>query len=84
MPKSWGGASFLTVLYRASVSADHANQITIDGIIVNDYGDGNNGGYAINRSEMPPMSTVNNFKAYSCKRWTDGIDTFSCFQYYHQ
>ena len=28
-------------------------------------------------SEMPPMSTVNNFKAYSFNRWSDGIDIFA-------
>ena len=58
--------------YRA-ISADYANQITIDGIIVNDYGNANNGGYAINIGNSTNV-TVNNFKAYSFKRWTDGIE----------
>ena len=28
-------------------------------------------------SQIPPMLSVNNFKAYSSKKWTDGIDTFN-------
>ncbi len=58
------------------VSADHANQITIDGIIVNNFADGNNGGNGISLGSATNV-TVNNFKSYSRKRWSDGIDTFS-------
>lgn len=61
-----------------AISADYANQITIDGIIVNDYGYGDNGGCAINLGNSSNV-TINNFKAFSYQKWTDGIDTFSAY-----
>ncbi len=73
--KVLGRGVILNAPYRA-IEVDHANQITIDGIIVNDYGNANNGGYAINIGNSTNVS-VNNFKAYSFKRWTDGIDIFA-------
>ena len=58
-----------------AVSADYSNQVTIDGVIVNDYGEGNNGGCAIELGNSSNV-TVNNFKGFSYRKWTDGIDTF--------
>ena len=77
------GRGVLGPSYRRGVSADYANQITIDGIIVNDYGDGNSGGNGISLGSATNV-TINNFKAYSRKRWTDGIDTLSSYQYFLQ
>ena len=59
-----------------AVSANYANQITIDGIIINDFGDADNGGNAVHIAGSTNV-TVNNVKAYSSKKWTDGIDTFN-------
>ncbi|RCW47517.1 discoidin domain-containing protein [Paenibacillus prosopidis] len=73
--KVLGRGVILNAPFRA-IEVDHSNQITIDGIIVNDYGASNNGGYAINIGNSTNVS-VNNFKAYSFKRWTDGIDIFA-------
>ena len=75
MPKSWG-AEFLTVPSGRAVSANYANQITIEGIILNDYGDGNNGGNAVHVAGSTNV-TIDNVKAYNYKKWTDGIDTFN-------
>ncbi|WP_233531934.1 glycoside hydrolase family 28 protein [Paenibacillus alkalitolerans] len=59
-----------------AISVDYANQITIDGIIVNNYGSGNNGGCAINVGNSSNV-LINNFKAYGVNKWGDGIDVFS-------
>ena len=59
-----------------AVSANYANQITIEGIILNDYGDGNNGGNAVHVAGSTNV-TIDNVKAYNYKKWTDGIDTFN-------
>jgi hypothetical protein len=58
------------------VSADYTNQITIDGIIVNDYGSGDQGGCAIALGNATNVQ-INNFKAFSVNKWGDGIDTFA-------
>jgi hypothetical protein len=59
------------------IFADYSNQVTIDGIIVNDYGYGNNGGYSINLGNAT-NATVNNYKAFGLNKWGDGIDCFAC------
>ena len=59
-----------------AISVDYSNQITIDGIIVNNYGSGNNGGSAINMANSSNV-LINNFKAYGVNRWGDGIDAFA-------
>jgi hypothetical protein len=59
-----------------AISADYTNQITIDGIIVNDYGNGNEGGCAIALGNATNV-LINNFKAFSVKKWGDAIDSFS-------
>jgi hypothetical protein len=59
-----------------AISADYTNQATIDGVIVNDYGNGGWGGCALDLGNAT-NATVNNFKAFSYKNWTDGIDTFA-------
>ena len=59
-----------------AISVDYSNQITIDGIIVNNYGSGNNGGCAINMGNSSNI-LINNFKAYGVNRWGDGIDAFA-------
>ena len=59
-----------------AVSANYANQITIDGIIISGFGDADNGGNAVHIAGSTNV-IVNNVKAYSSKKWTDGIDTFN-------
>ncbi len=58
------------------ISADYANQVTIDGIIVNNYGSLDQGGCALNLGNAT-NATVNNFKAFSANKWGDAIDTFA-------
>ena len=66
----------MTILREERYRLTIPNQATIDGIIVNDYGNAGWGGCALNLGNAT-NATVNNFKAYSYKNWTDGIDTFA-------
>ncbi|MFF3332751.1 LamG-like jellyroll fold domain-containing protein [Streptomyces sp. NPDC002888] len=59
-----------------AISANYANQVTIDGVILNDYGIGNNGGNAIHLADTTNV-TINNVKAYSGNKWGDGVDLFN-------
>ncbi|SDG20395.1 Listeria/Bacterioides repeat-containing protein [Fontibacillus panacisegetis] len=59
-----------------AISADYTNQIVIDGIIANNYGVANNGGYGATFGNATNV-LVNNYKAFSYMRWGDGIDIFS-------
>ncbi|MGM0879913.1 MAG: carbohydrate binding domain-containing protein [Bacillota bacterium] len=55
------------------ISVNYAENITIDGIIVNDYGMGGGGGDLVDLQNANNV-TVNNIKGFSYKSWTDGID----------
>lgn len=56
------------------ISVNYAENITIDGIIVNDYGMGGGGGDLIDLQNAYNVS-INNIKGFSYKSWTDGIDS---------
>lgn len=56
------------------ISVNYAENITIDGIIVNDYGHGGGGGDLVDLQNANNVS-INNIKGFSYKSWTDGIDT---------
>ncbi|WP_372663714.1 LamG-like jellyroll fold domain-containing protein [Cohnella sp.] len=58
------------------IIADYANQVTIDGVIVNNYGYGNNGGYSIMLGNATNV-LVNNYKTFGINKWGDGIDAFA-------
>ncbi|KRE35225.1 discoidin domain-containing protein [Paenibacillus sp. Soil522] len=60
---------------KIGISAHYTNQITIDGIIVNNYGNLDNGGYGINLGNATNV-VINNFKAFSNNKYGDGIDVF--------
>ena len=60
---------------KIGISAQFTNQITIDGIIVNNYGNLDNGGYGINLGNATNV-VINNFKAFSNNKYGDGIDVF--------
>ncbi|WP_055523943.1 LamG-like jellyroll fold domain-containing protein [Streptomyces graminilatus] len=67
------------IIYRPSaraISANYANQATIDGIIIDDYGFGDSGGNAIHLADTTNV-TINNVTAYSGNKWGDGIDLFN-------
>ncbi|XEC96038.1 carbohydrate binding domain-containing protein [Paenibacillus tarimensis] len=55
------------------ISVNYAENITIDGIIVNDYGMGGGGGDLVDLQNANNV-TINNIKGFSYKSWTDGID----------
>ena len=55
------------------ISVNYAENITIDGIIVNDYGMGGGGGDLVDLQNAQNV-TINNLKGFSYKSWTDGID----------
>ncbi|WP_307602086.1 discoidin domain-containing protein [Paenibacillus sp. V4I9] len=59
-----------------AISIDYSNQITVDGIIVSNYGSADGGGCAINAGNSSNV-LINNFKAYGSNKWGDGIDTFA-------
>ncbi|WP_442952844.1 discoidin domain-containing protein [Paenibacillus sp. Soil522] len=59
-----------------AISVDNSNQITIDGIIVSNYGSADGGGCAINLGNTSNV-LINNFKAFGANKWGDGIDTFA-------
>jgi hypothetical protein len=56
------------------ISVNYAENITIDGIIVNDYGMGGGGGDLVDLQNANNV-TINNIKGFSYRSWTDGIDT---------
>jgi hypothetical protein len=58
------------------ISVNYAENITVDGIIVNDYGMGGWGGDLVDLQNANNV-TVNNIKGFSYKSWTDGIDNLS-------
>jgi polygalacturonase len=60
-----------------AITSDFSDQSTIDGVIVVDYGDGNSGGWGL-RCGQSTNVTIRNFKAFSYRKWTDGIDLFCC------
>lgn len=60
-----------------AITSDFSDKSTIDGIIVVDYGDGNSGGWGIRCGQATNL-TIRNFKAFSYRKWTDGIDLFCC------
>lgn len=57
------------------VSANFANQITIDGIIINDFASYNSGGNGIIVGNSTNV-TINNIKGLSYLKWSDGIDVY--------
>jgi hypothetical protein len=59
-----------------AISIDYSNQITVDGVIVNNYGSADGGGCAINAGNSSNV-LINNFKAYGSNKWGDGIDAFA-------
>lgn len=59
-----------------AISIDYSNQITVDGIIVINYGSADGGGCAINAGNSSNV-VINNFKAYGSNKWGDGIDLFA-------
>jgi polygalacturonase len=60
-----------------AITSDFSDKSTIDGVIVVDYGDGNSGGWGL-RCGQSTNVTIRNFKAFSYRKWTDGIDLFCC------
>jgi hypothetical protein len=58
------------------INADYANQVTIDGVIVNNYGSADNGGYSIMLGNATNV-VVNNYKTFGVNKWGDGIDAFA-------
>ena len=67
------------ILYRPDgegVSIDHSTNVTLDGIIVNDYGHLNNGGYGVSLGSSNNVS-INNIKLLAYKKWTDGVDAMA-------
>jgi hypothetical protein len=58
------------------ISVNYAENITVDGIIVNDYGMGGGGGDLVDLQNANNV-TINNIKGFSYKSWTDGIDNLS-------
>ncbi|WP_261304196.1 discoidin domain-containing protein [Paenibacillus andongensis] len=59
-----------------AISLDNATGAVVDGIIVKDYGDGNNGGCFMNIGNSSNIS-INNAKGFGTARWSDGIDVFT-------
>ena len=59
-----------------AISVDNSSGITIDGIIVNVYGAGDNGGCLTNVGNSSNVS-INNLKGFAYQKWTDGIDVFT-------
>ena len=59
-----------------AISLDYATGAVVDGIIVKNYGSGNNGGCFINIGNASNI-TINNAKGFGNKKWTDGIDIFT-------
>lgn len=55
------------------VSVNYSENITVDGIIVNDYGMGGGGGDLVDLQNSNNV-TINNIKGFSYRSWTDGID----------
>ena len=53
-----------------------SNDITVDGIIVNGYGNANSGGTGANIGNSSNVS-LNNVKWFSNKKWTDGINVYA-------
>ncbi|MNB97836.1 Alpha-L-arabinofuranosidase B (ABFB) [compost metagenome] len=58
------------------ISLDRSSGVTLEGIIVNGYGNYNNGGYGV-ELENASNVTIDNIKLMSYKKWTDGIDSMS-------
>ncbi|RCW42439.1 glycosyl hydrolase family 28, partial [Paenibacillus prosopidis] len=52
-----------------------SNNITVDGIIVNNYGNANGGGTGANIGNSSNV-LLNNVKWFSHKKWTDGINVY--------
>ena len=59
-----------------AISLDYATGAVVDGIIVKNYGSGNNGGCFINIGNSSNI-TINNAKGFGNTKWTDGIDIFT-------
>jgi hypothetical protein len=59
-----------------AISADYTNQITIDGVIANNYGSSDQGGCSIALGNATNVS-INNYKSFSANKWGDAIDTFA-------
>jgi hypothetical protein len=60
-----------------AITSDFSDHTTIDGVIVVDYGNGNSGGWGLRCGQATNL-TIRNFKAFSYRKWTDGIDLFCC------
>jgi hypothetical protein len=58
------------------VEAMFANNLTIDGIIVNVYNNANSGGNGVLVGSSTNV-TINNIKLLAFQRWSDGIDTYN-------
>ena len=52
-----------------------SNNITVDGIIVNNYGNANGGGTGTNIGNSANV-LLNNVKLFSYKKWTDGLNVY--------
>ncbi|ASN20115.1 hypothetical protein CGK93_10875 [Arthrobacter sp. YN] len=55
------------------VQAKFSTNVTVDGIIINGYGNDNNGGYGVEIGSTNGI-TVNNVKLLAYRKWSDGID----------
>ena len=55
-----------------------ANNITIDGIIFNDYNNANSGGNGVLVGSSTNVN-INNIKLLAFQKWSDGIDTYSVY-----
>ncbi|RXZ70269.1 RICIN domain-containing protein [Agromyces albus] len=67
------------ILYRPAgigFQTHRSNGVTIDGIIVNGYGNANNGGYGVDIGASNNI-TVNNVVLFAYRKWTDGVDSMA-------
>lgn len=58
------------------VQVHRSNNVTIDGIIINGYGNANTGGYGIDIGASNNV-TINNTTLFAYRKWTDGIDAMA-------
>lgn len=58
------------------VQVHRSNNVTIDGIIVNGYGNANTGGYGVDIGASNNVN-INNTTLFAYRKWTDGIDSMA-------
>ncbi|MFC8520266.1 RICIN domain-containing protein [Streptomyces sp. NPDC057257] len=64
------------ILYKPAdkgVEVHYSTNVTVDGIIVNDFGNANTGGYGVDLGVSDNVF-VNNVKLLAYTKWTDGVD----------